>query len=240
MSDLKLEICTPSFTAALTAQKGGANRIELCAALESGGITPSYATIALCKAQLTIPVYVLIRARGGDFCYSEEEMQVMLRDIELCSELGVDGVVCGALSTNATVHITQTKRFLAAAKNMDFTFHRAFDRCQNPHDTLRQLIDLGISRILTSGQQPNALLGTKLLAQLIQVADNQITIMPGAGINAENIQEIKAITQAKEFHLSAKKTIISPFNYQNILNDKNDYEDTHLESVIAAVRALQQ
>jgi copper homeostasis protein len=228
---ITIEICAASFSSALIAQEGGADRIELCAALELGGITPSFAVIELAKKALQIPVYVLIRPRGGDFCYSENEMQAMLRDIEICKTLAVDGIVCGALETNGTIHSQQLKRFLAASEGMDFTFHRAFDRCSNPFFALEQCIDFGVSRILTSGQQMNALQGSNFIAKLIEKAENKISIMPGAGISVDNILAIKSLTQAKEFHLSAKKTIQSPFLFENDMKDILDYDETDLEIV---------
>lgn len=226
-----IEICAASLHSALIAQNGGADRIELCAGLELGGITPSFALLKLVKEALTIPVYVLIRSRAGDFCYSESEMQVMLHDIEQCKNMGIDGIVFGALAPNGNIQIEQLQRVMKISEGMDFTFHRAFDRCNQPEDALQQLIDCGVPRILTSGQQANALQGAPLLAKLLEKAEGKISIMPGAGINATNILKIKEITQATEFHLSAKKQIQSPFYYSNGMQDTLDYDETDLESV---------
>jgi copper homeostasis protein len=233
-----IEICTPSFHSALQAQEGGADRIELCVALELGGITPNFATIELTKQALSIPVYVLIRPRGGDFCYSESEMQCMLRDIEICKNLGVEGVVCGALQDDGLIHQKQTARMLQAAEGIDFTFHRAFDRCKNPFDALELLKNLGVSRILTSGQRPTAMEGVSLLAELVEKAEDKIIIMPGSGVNAANLLKIKALTNAKEFHFSAKSTIQSPFLFHNEMNDILNYEETNLETVKKVVNLV--
>jgi copper homeostasis protein len=226
-----IEVCAASLSSALVAQQGGADRIELCAGLELGGLTPSFAMLEMTKEALNIPINVLIRSRGGDFCYSEAEMQVMLRDIENCKKLGVNGIVFGTLTPSGEIEMQQLQRVMKAIEGMDFTFHRAFDRCKLPFDALMQLIDMGVPRILSSGQQPSALKGVRLLAQLIEKAKNQIIIMPGAGIGAHNIIEIQEKTQAKEIHLSAKQQVKSPFLYINDLKDALDYDETALETV---------
>ncbi len=238
ISAIKIEICAASLHSAVQAQEGGAHRIELCAALELGGITPSFATIELVKQSLDIPVYVLIRPRGGDFCYSESEMQCMLRDIEICKSLGVEGVVCGALHPDGLIHLQQTERMFRAAEGMGFTFHRAFDRCKNPFDALAELINLGAERILTSGQQTNALKGANFIRKTIEKADNQIIIMPGAGVSPDNIVAIKELTGANEFHFSAKKTLVSPFFYENEMNDEKNYDETSIEIVKSVINLV--
>jgi copper homeostasis protein len=237
-TEIQIEICAASLHSALQAQEGGAHRIELCAALALGGITPSFATLELVKQSLEIPTYVLIRPRGGDFCYSESEMQCMLRDIEMCKSLGMAGVVCGALHPNGLIHLPQTEKMLRAAEGIGFTFHRAFDRCKNPFDALKALIEMGAERILTSGQQVNALAGASFIKRLIEKADNQLIIMPGAGVSPSNILEIKEQTGAKEFHLSAKQTVQSPFSYENEMNDQNEYDETNIEIVKNVMRLV--
>jgi copper homeostasis protein len=228
---MTIEICAASFRSAEVAAKAGADRIELCAALPLGGLTPSYATIALAKAQLQIPTYVLIRAREGDFCYSEAEMQVMLRDIEHCKALGVEGIVWGALLADGSIAEAQTQRILESCKGMDFTFHRAFDRCKNPLESVEILYDLGVRRILTSGQQSSALKGVSLLKTLVEKTKGRMSIMPGAGISSDNILTIRNLTEATEFHLSAKETIKSPFLFQNDINDTLHYDETDIDKV---------
>jgi copper homeostasis protein len=235
---IQIEICAASLHSALQAQEGGAHRIELCAALELGGITPSFATLELVKQSLNIPTYILIRPRGGDFCYSESEMHCMLRDIEMCKSLGLAGVVCGALHPNGLIHLQQIERMLQAAEGMGFTFHRAFDRCKNPLDALVELTDLGVERILTSGQQSNALSGAPFIKTLVEKADNQLIIMPGAGVSPDNILAIKELTGAKEFHLSAKKAMQSPFFHENEMKDYRDYDETSIEIVKSVINLV--
>ena len=204
-----LEICTPTIQSAINAQLGGAQRIELCANLREGGTTPSAATILACKKHLKIPTFVLIRERGGDFCYSDLEVEVMLNDIVFCRENGVEGVVIGAMSADKKIHEAHTKAMIVAAGNMQITFHRAFDRLENPYKALEILKKMSIHRILTSGQAESAVAGISVLKKLIEQADNQLIIMPGAGILPENMKQIVSETACKEIHFSAKKTIVS-------------------------------
>lgn len=204
-----LEICTPTIQSAINAQLGGAQRVELCANLREGGTTPSAATILACKKHLTIPTFVLIRERGGDFCYSDLEVEVMLNDIIFCRENAVEGVVIGAITADKKIHEAHTKAMIAAAGNMQITFHRAFDRLENPYQALEILKKMNIHRILTSGQAENAVSGIPILKKLIEQADNQLIIMPGAGILPENMKQIVSETGCKEIHFSAKKTIVS-------------------------------
>ena len=204
-----LEICTPTIQSAINAQLGGAQRIELCANLREGGTTPSAATILACKKYLKIPTFVLIRERGGDFCYSDLEVEVMLNDIIFCRENAVEGVVIGAMTADKKVHEAHTKAMIAAAGDMQITFHRAFDRMENPYNALEILKKMNIHRILTSGQAENAVAGIPVLKKLIEQADNQLIIMPGAGILPENMKQIVSETACKEIHFSAKKTIVS-------------------------------
>ncbi|MFZ4544556.1 MAG: copper homeostasis protein CutC [Saprospiraceae bacterium] len=232
---IKIEICAASPFSAMAAQQGGADRIELCAALEIGGITPSFSSIEMCKKMLDIPVFVLIRPRGGDFCYSESEMQQMIRDIEICHSLGVGGIVSGSLNSDGSLHIKQLQKLQSACKGMEFTFHRAFDRCNDPFLVAAQLADLGVDRILSSGQQPNALKGASLLARLIEKMEGQIIFMPGSGINVDNIKEINRITGAREYHFSAKKTQHSPFAFKNDMKDKDDYSESDVDLIRSMV-----
>lgn len=182
-----VEICANSYVSAKHAQEGGAHRIELCQELSVGGITPSYGLIQQVVEELSIPVFVLIRPRSGHFVYSKEEIDIMLKDIKVCQSLGCSGIVSGALNSNKTIDLDQTKKLMDASGNMSFTFHRAFDEVANPEESLQQLIDLGVNRVLSSGQEPTALKGLEVLKRLKEQAQNQITIMPGAGINETNI-----------------------------------------------------
>ena len=204
-----LEICTPTIQSAINAQLGGAQRVELCANLREGGTTPSAATILACKKHLKIPTFVLIRERGGDFCYSDLEVEVMLNDIIFCRENAVEGIVIGAMTADKKIHEAHTKAMIAAAGDMQITFHRAFDRTENPYKALEILKKMSIHRILTSGQAESAVAGISVLKKLIEQADNQLIIMPGAGVLPENMKQIVSETACKEIHFSAKKTIVS-------------------------------
>lgn len=181
-----VEICANSFESALAAEKGGAHRIELCSQLAFGGLTPSRQLIKKVIAELNIPVHVLIRPRKGSFCYSEDELNSMIRDIEFCKSIGCQGVVCGVLTSENKINVAATKRLIYAAKDVDFTFHRAFDCTENALDSLKQLIDLKIKRVLSSGQKQTAYNGLALLQEMNELYNGKIEIMPGSGINLEN------------------------------------------------------
>lgn len=212
----KLEICANSVQSCVEAQKGGAYRVELCAAIPEGGTTPSYGDIVLARELLKeTKLNVIIRPRGGDFLYSDLEHQIMLKDIEICRELGVDGVVIGCLTANGDVDMQRNKELVEAAGEMSVTFHRAFDMCRDPFQSLENIISLGCERILTSGQQPKAEQGIDLLKQLVEKAGDRIIIMPGSGVNETNIEKIARETGAEEFHLSARESIESKMTYRN-------------------------
>lgn len=210
----QFEICTNSVESCLAAQEGGANRVELCAGIPEGGTTPSYGEIMIARELLNIQLHVIIRPRGGDFLYTERELDVMEKDIELARKAGVDGVVFGCLTAEGQIDTLQTQRLIGAARNLSVTFHRAFDKCIRPIEALDQLISLGVDRILTSGQQPTALEGLPLLKNLIQLADNRIIILPGSGINEHNIKQIATGSGAKEFHFSARENISGGMIYR--------------------------
>lgn len=188
---MNIEICANSYASALSAQRGGATRIELCSALELGGLTPSYGTILKVMEHIKLPVYVLIRPRSGNFSYSEDELDIILRDINFCKEAGCQGVVSGALHLAGSVDLPATEKMVKESEGMDFTFHRAFDWCTEPEKTLQQLQKLGVDRILSSGQQTTALEGMNLLQKMNKLAGNTIEIMPGSGINKDNILQFK-------------------------------------------------
>ena len=173
-----LEIATTDFETTRSAVDGGADRIELCANLTEGGTTPSYAMIRQCR-NFQVLLYPMIRPRGGDFLYTEEEFEIMLHDIMLCKQLGSDGIVIGCLTIDGSIDINRTKAMIEMAYPMGVTFHRAFDRCRDPLEAIEQLIAAGCERILTSGQKPLAPDGIDLIRQLVKIADSRITIMPG-------------------------------------------------------------
>jgi copper homeostasis protein len=202
-----LEICAASLPSALAAQAGGAQRIELCQSLEQGGLTPSYGLIREVRAQLSIPVFVLIRPRPGGFVYSPAELAIMRADVEMCRELGCAGVVLGVLDATGRVDGPQCRTLTDRAGTMEVTFHRAFDVCPNQSQALEDVISLGCQRVLTSGGQLTAEAGQARLAALVQQAAGRIRIMPGAGISAANIQALAARTGASEFHGSARRRL---------------------------------
>ncbi|OOG38677.1 copper homeostasis protein CutC [Rhodanobacter sp. C05] len=215
-----LEIAANSVASALAAQEVGAGRVELCTALELGGLTPSHAQIALAREHLRIPLYVLIRPRAGDFLYSDIECEVMLRDIEACVALGCDGVVFGALDADGEVDRPRCRALVSAAGNLGVTFHRAFDLTRDPLSSLGDLIELGCERVLTSGGQPTALEGAELIRQLVELSTGRIVVMPGAGVDAGNIGKLQEMTGANEFHASAKRQHSSGMRWQpSLLTD---------------------
>ena len=202
-----LEIAANSLASALAAQEGGASRIELCSALELGGLTPSPGQIALVRDNLSIPVYVLIRPRAGDFAYTDEEHATMLADIAHCAAASCDGVVVGALTADGDVDLARCRELVSAANGIDVTFHRAIDVCRDPAAALEAIIGLGFARVLSSGGAASALEGGANLRRLIEQAAGRIEIMPGAGIGADNIAALMAATGAREFHASAKRAL---------------------------------
>ena len=187
-----LEICANSAASCVEAEAGGAARVELCAGIPEGGTTPSYGEIRMAK-ELTshIDINVIIRPRGGDFLYTPAEIQSMLYDIELAKQLGVHGVVFGCLTKEGDVDVPLLNKLVAASKPLSVTFHRAFDVCRDPFEALEQIIAAGCDRILTSGQQQDAVKGIPLLAELVQRAGERIIIMPGCGVRENNIAQIE-------------------------------------------------
>ncbi|MDG3583085.1 copper homeostasis protein CutC [Galbibacter pacificus] len=197
-----VEICSNSVESACSAQKGGADRIELCAELEVGGITPSYGVIKRVVEKLSIPVFVLIRPRSGNFTYTHAEFETMKEDIKFCREIGCKGIVSGVLNQDNTLDAERTKELIELARPLSFTFHRAFDWVPNPDETMKNLIGLGCDRVLTSGQQSKALDGLPLLTVLQYKYGKNIKIMPGSGIDEQNVLNFKE-NGFIEIHFSA-------------------------------------
>jgi copper homeostasis protein len=217
----QLEVIAFSITSCHIAAIAGANRIELCDNPYEGGTTPSYGMIKAARSKAAIELFPIIRPRGGDFLYSNDEFEVMKNDISICKSLGCDGVVIGLLLPNGSVDKLRTEELVALAYPMQVTFHRAFDRVENPYESLEVIIDCGCKRILTSGLQPTAIEGSDLLTKLVQQAGNRISIMPGSGIRPDNILSIQSITGAKEFHSSARRLLSSAMHYKNPLMNEN-------------------
>jgi copper homeostasis protein len=212
---MTLEICANSLASAVAAQNGGAQRIELCENLNEGGTTPSYGTIKKVCEEIQIRVYVLIRPRAGDFFYSPAEFEIMKEDILNCKALGCDGVVIGLLDQDGNVDRERTKELVDLASPMGVTFHRAFDSCNNGFRALEDIIYCGCERILTSGMKNTAIEGLVFLKELVEKAANRIVIMPGSGVNEDNILELITTTKAQEYHTSAKAPIKSMMKYHN-------------------------
>lgn len=231
-----LEVAANSVASAMAAQEGGAGRVELCTALELGGLTPSMALIAMVRERLRIPLYVLIRARAGDFLYNDLECELMQRDIETCAALGCDGVVLGVLDADGAVDKARCSALIQATGDMGVTFHRAFDMTRDPERALDDVIALGCERVLTSGAQASAMEGAPLIRQLIAQAAGRIAVMPGAGVTPQNIAALANATGANEFHASAKQQLPSGMRHQRPV--LHDMEGGELRSDVRQIREL--
>ncbi len=238
-----IEIATSDFETTKSAVAGGADRIELCANLAEGGTTPSFGTIKKCRETFDVQLFPIIRTRGGDFLYTDEEFDIMCTDVALCKELCCDGVVIGLLNSDGTADIKRTAVLVNLAYPMEVTFHRAFDRCADPFKTLEQLIEIGCQRILTSGQQPAAPEGVELIAELNRIADERIIIMPGSGVRKENIKMLAEKTGCTEFHSSLRGKVVSKmqFIHPAFANSAESYTNNQIdtEEVLNLRKALQ-
>ena len=195
-----VEAAVETLDSALAAERAGADRIELCANLSDGGTTPSAGLIAAVAERAQLPVVVLIRPRGGSFVYSDDEIDAMIRDIELAGTMGIAGIVTGAITSDGRIDVERTRTLVKAAAGLPVTFHRAFDSAANLPDALEQLIDLGVSRVLTSGGAATALEGASVIAALVDQARERIAIMAGGGIREHNVREVIARTGVREVH----------------------------------------
>ncbi len=226
-----IEIATSDFTTTKSAVEGGADRIELCANLAEGGTTPSYGTIKQCREAFAVSLYPIIRPRGGDFLYADEDFSIMLQEIKLCKQLACDGIVTGVLNIDGTIDVKRMSVLIAAAYPLGVTFHRAFDRCKEPFEALEQLIEIGCERILTSGQQPSVVDGVELVAELQRKADERIIIMPGSGVRKENIKMLAEKTGCVEFHssLRGKKPGKMEFLHPSFKNSEESYSNNAID-----------
>lgn len=204
-----LEVAADSIGSALAAQAGGAMRVELCGGLDGGGLTPSFGTLAVVRDRLTIPLYVLIRPRVGDFVFDAAEVETMRRDVEQCVRLGCDGVVLGALDPAGEVDMATMRVLIAAAGSLGVTFHRAIDVSADPRRALEDAIALGCERVLTSGARETAEEGAELIAELVRQAGTRLSVMPGSGVSDANLARLRALTGAREFHGSARGPLAS-------------------------------
>lgn len=227
-----IEIATSDYATTAAAVAGGADRIELCANLAEGGTTPSYGVIKTCRENFDTLIYPIIRPRGGDFVFTDEEFNCMVQDVKLCKELGCDGVVVGLLNNDGTIDVQRTEILVNLAYPLGVTFHRAFDRCLDPLLALEQIISIGCERILSSGQHPNAMDGINLLTQLQDMANDRIIIMPGSGVRKENIATLAKETGCTEFHTSLRSTIASSsqFVHPAFAEDKESYTNNYISA----------
>ncbi len=210
-----VEICVDSVESALAAQRGGADRVELCDNLIEGGTTPSAGAIGVARNILAIKLHVIIRPRGGDFLYSDVEFETMKSDIEHAKRLGADGVVVGILDANGEIDKRRTRDLIAAARPMSVTFHRAFDVCRDPLAALETLVGLGVDRILTSGQEATAIEGADMIAELVRRAGDRITIMGCGNLTERNISKFVAQTGVREVHFTAFRNVDSEMRFRN-------------------------
>lgn len=237
-----VEIATSDFHTTQQAVLGGADRIELCANLAEGGTTPGLGHIRECREAFALPLFPIIRPRGGDFLYSNEEYAIMKKDIQLCRELGCDGVVTGLLQADGSLDTRRTAQLVELAYPLSVTFHRAFDRCADPLQAMEQLIQIGCERILTSGQQLQAPDGVELLARLQTAAAGRIIILVGSGVRPANVAALAAATGCTEFHASLRRKQPSTMQFVHpaFAGDGDSYENNDIDpnEVIALKEAL--
>ena len=204
-----------SVQSAINAEKGGASRLELCGNLVEGGTTPSLGLLKVIKEKVKIPVYVMLRPRGGDFVYSEDDFQVMKEDLMMLKEVGANGIVFGILTPEGDIDVTRSKEIIKLSHPLPVTFHRAFDMVRDPFVSLSILVSLGVQRVLTSGRDSTALEGLPVLKKLIKQAGDKIIVVPGGGITERNMERILVESGAKEFHCSARSSFDSLMTYRN-------------------------
>lgn len=244
MEGFRLEVCANSYESAAAAEEGGAIRVELCENMAEGGTTPSYGQIQLCKNKLNLEVWPIIRPRGGDFLYSDDEFEIMKADILACKDLKCDGVVTGILNADGSVDKDRCAELVKLAFPVPVAFHRAFDLCSDLGQALETIVETGFVRILTSGAAQSALLGAEKISELIKQASGRIELMPGAGINPTNIATIAKQTGATVFHASARIPVESKMLHQGSAaymgeTDNYTYELTSVKIVKQLIQALQ-
>lgn len=236
---MKLEIIGFNIESCIAAQESGAHRIELCTSPAEGGTTPSYAFIKAAREKLHIDLYVMIRPRGGDLLYNDDDFEIMKNDIAICKQLNCDGIVTGILTPDGKVDKKRCKELVTLAYPMGATFHRAFDRVAHPEEALEEIIELGFERILTSGLKPTGIEGVGMLSQLVKQAGERIIIMPASGVNAENIIQIAEGSGVREFHSRAGISKKSEMEYLNAdLNESLEHTTVDKEEVKKMISLL--
>lgn len=238
----QLEICAFNLLSCITAEQSGAHRIELCDNPSEGGTTPSYGLIRTAREKLIIDIYPIIRPHGGDFLYSSDNYDIMEKDVQLCKDLGCNGVVVGLLNSDGTVDKKRTSKLVALAYPMGVTFHRAFDRAIDPFQALEDIIELGCERILTSGQKALVINGTTLVKELVEKAADRIIIMPGSGVRSNNIDEIALSTGAVEFHTTARMIVGTEMSWINKnMNESLDHvacDGNEVKQIVSALKGI--
>jgi len=212
---IAVEVTADSVASALAAERGGASRVELCSSLVEGGVTPSGGLIEAARAAVKFPLHVMIRPRAGDFCYDPEEFDTMRRDIAHAKNLGADGVVFGILHLNGDVDVPRARELVQLARPLSVTFHRAFDMTADLFRALEDVCAIGVDRVLTSGGEANALLGSGVIARLVKEAVGRIVVMPGSGIKPENARALVEETGAREIHVGLRSSVPSPMIHRN-------------------------
>ena len=209
-----LEVCLESIESAIAADRGGAQRVELCANLLEGGTTPSAGVLRAVREHVSLAIQVMIRPRGGDFLYSDLEFVSMRHDIQIAKELGADGIVFGLLNADGTVDAARTRELVAWSHPLPVTFHRAIDVTRDLSEALESVIATGAARVLTSGGLPSVVDGAATVARMVQQAGDRILVMPGCGITRDNILDLARTTKAREFHIALDETIDSAMQFR--------------------------
>ena len=243
--NLTFEVCVDSAEAAIAAQEGGAGRVELCSDLLEGGLTPTHGTLKVARERLRIKIMSMVRPRGGDFCYSDVEFAVMREDLLAAKALGADGIVLGLLRPDGTVDRDRTRELVALARPLPVTFHRAFDMTRDPFEALDTLIDLGVERVLTSGQEPSVVEGLALITELVRRAAGRIIVVPGGGITARNVDRVVRESGVSEVHFASLEPREGRMQYRNprvfmggtLRPPEYSQDITRPESVAAVIRS---
>lgn len=235
-----IEVCVDSVTSARNALAGGADRVELCDNLVEGGTTPSAGMIKTIREQVSIGLQVMIRPRGGDFLYDEDEFRVMQEDVRQAKSLGADGVVFGLLMSDGNIDRERTQQLIELARPMQVTFHRAFDMVSDASRALEDLISIGVDRVLTSGLEANVVEGAAQLTALVQQAGDRIVILAGGGVRLDNIKSLVEQTGVREIHISARQTIDSQMNYRNHRVKMGAIPDAEYQNRVVDVSIIRQ